>query len=106
MMEGGAHALGCAVIPAGVGQTDLQLRAIADIRPHGYAGTPSFLKILVDKAREEGTDISSMTKALVTARPSCHPTAPPCARRASSPARAMARPISGLWLTRARRKRG
>lgn len=66
MMEGGAHALGCAVIPAGVGQTDLQLRAIADIRPHGYAGTPSFLKILVDKAREEGTDISSLTKALVT----------------------------------------
>lgn len=66
MMESGAHALGCAVVPAGVGQTDLQLRAIADIRPHGYAGTPSFLKILVDKAREEGADISSMTKALVT----------------------------------------
>ena len=66
MMESGAHALGCAVVPAGVGQTDLQLRAIADIRPHGYAGTPSFLKILVDKARQEGTDISSLTKALVT----------------------------------------
>ncbi|WP_454918593.1 phenylacetate--CoA ligase family protein [Xanthobacter sediminis] len=66
MIEGGAHALGCAVVPAGVGQTDLQLRAIADIRPDGYGGTPSFLKILVDKARETGTDISSLRKALVT----------------------------------------
>lgn len=66
MIEGGAHALGCAVVPAGVGQTDLQLRAIADIRPAGYGGTPSFLKILLDKARETGTDISSLKKALVT----------------------------------------
>lgn len=66
MMESGAHAIGCAVVPAGVGQTDLQLRAIADIRPHGYAGTPSFLKILVEKAREDGADISSLKKALVT----------------------------------------
>ena len=66
MIEGGAHALGCAVVPAGVGQTDLQLRAIADIRPQGYGGTPSFLKILVDKARETGTDISSLRKALVS----------------------------------------
>jgi phenylacetate-CoA ligase len=66
MIEGGAHALGCAVVPAGVGQTDLQLRAIADIRPDGYGGTPSFLKILVDKARESGIDISSLKKALVT----------------------------------------
>ncbi|WP_127088731.1 phenylacetate--CoA ligase family protein [Aquabacter cavernae] len=66
MIESGAHALGCAVVPAGVGQTDLQLRAIADIRPDGYGGTPSFLKILVDKAREEGLDISSLKKALVT----------------------------------------
>ncbi|WP_341992666.1 phenylacetate--CoA ligase family protein [Azorhizobium sp. AG788] len=66
MIESGAHALGCAVVPGGVGQTDLQLRAIADIRPHGYGGTPSFLKILLDKAREEGSDISSFTKALVS----------------------------------------
>ncbi|MFG1299547.1 AMP-binding protein [Xanthobacter sp. V3C-3] len=66
MVESGAHALGCAVVPAGVGQTDLQLRAIADIRPQGYGGTPSFLKILVDKARETGADISSLKKALVT----------------------------------------
>ncbi|WP_029006592.1 phenylacetate--CoA ligase family protein [Azorhizobium doebereinerae] len=66
MIESGAHAIGCAVVPGGVGQTDLQLRAIADIRPHGYGGTPSFLKILLDKAREEGADLSSLTKALVS----------------------------------------
>jgi len=66
MVESGAHALGCAVVPGGVGQSDLQLRAIADIRPHGYGGTPSFLKILVDKAQAEGADISSLTKALVS----------------------------------------
>ena len=66
MIEGAAHALGCAVVPAGVGQTDLQLRAIADIRPHGYGGTPSFLRILVEKALAEGVDISSLKKALVT----------------------------------------
>ncbi|MFG1422070.1 phenylacetate--CoA ligase family protein [Roseixanthobacter liquoris] len=66
MVESGAHALGCAVVPGGVGQTDLQLRAIADIRPDGYGGTPSFLKILVDKAREGGIDISSLKKALVS----------------------------------------
>lgn len=66
MIEGGAHALGCAVVPAGVGQTDLQLRAIADLRPDGYGGTPSFLKILLEKAQETGTDISSIKKALVT----------------------------------------
>lgn len=66
MVESGAHALGCAVVPAGVGQTDLQLRAIADIRPQGYGGTPSFLKILVDKARETGADISSLKRALVS----------------------------------------
>lgn len=66
MIESGAHALGCAVVPGGVGQSDLQLRAIADIRPHGYGGTPSFLKILLDKAREDGSDISSLSKALVS----------------------------------------
>lgn len=66
IIECGAHALGCAVVPGGVGQTDLQLRAIADIRPQGYGGTPSFLKILVDKARESGVDISSLKKALVS----------------------------------------
>ncbi len=67
IMESGAHALGCAVIPAGGGQTDQQVRVIADLRPVGYVGTPSFLKILLEKGREAGADMSSLTKALVSA---------------------------------------
>ncbi len=65
MLESGAHALGCAVVPAGVGQTEMQVRAIADIRPAGYAGTPSFLKIILEKGRETGADLSSLKRALV-----------------------------------------
>jgi phenylacetate-CoA ligase len=66
MMETAAHALGCTVFPGGVGNTELQLQAIAELRPQGYAGTPSFLKILVEKAAETGADISSISKALVS----------------------------------------
>ena len=66
MLESGAHALGCAVVPGGVGQTELQLRAINDIRPDGYVGTPSFLRILLEKAAETGADVSSISKALVS----------------------------------------
>ena len=65
MMESGAHALGCTVFPGGVGNTELQLQAMADLRPEAYLGTPSFLKILVEKAAESGTDIGSLKKALV-----------------------------------------
>jgi phenylacetate-CoA ligase len=64
IMESGAHAVGCTVFPAGIGQTEQQLQAIGELRPHGYTGTPSFLRILVEKALETGTDISSMRKAL------------------------------------------
>jgi phenylacetate-CoA ligase len=67
IVETGAAALGCAVIPAGTGQTELQVRTIADLRPTVYAGTPSFLKILLDKAAELAVDISSLKKALVGA---------------------------------------
>jgi phenylacetate-CoA ligase len=66
MYETGAHALGCAVIPGGTGQTEQQVRAIADLRPAGYAGTPSFLKIILGKAEELGADISSLRKASVS----------------------------------------
>jgi phenylacetate-CoA ligase len=66
MMESAAHALDCAVIPAGVGQTELQLQTLADLKPTAYAGTPSFLKILLDKADETGTDISSLKYGLVS----------------------------------------
>jgi phenylacetate-CoA ligase len=66
MVEGGARALGCPVVPGGTGQTELQLRAIADIRPSAYAGTPSFLMILLDKGRELGLDTSSLKKTLLS----------------------------------------
>ena len=66
MMETGAHALGCAVIPGGTGQTELQLRAIGDLRPLGYVGTPSFLRIILEKGRESGADLSSLKRALVS----------------------------------------
>jgi phenylacetate-CoA ligase len=67
MVESGADALGCPVIPAGTGQTEQQLRTIADLRPVGYVGTPSFLKVLLDRAANEGSDVSSIKKALVGA---------------------------------------
>jgi phenylacetate-CoA ligase len=67
MMESGAHAVGCTVFPAGVGQTEQQLQAMADLRPDAYSGTPSFLRILIEKAQEARCDISSMGKALTGA---------------------------------------
>jgi phenylacetate-CoA ligase len=65
IMESGAHAVGCTVFPAGVGQTEQQLQAIAELRPEAYTGTPSFLRILVEKAQEAGVDIASLRKGLV-----------------------------------------
>jgi len=65
IMESGAHALGCTVIPGGVGNTEQQLAAIADLRPVAYSGTPSFLKILIEKAAETGAKLS-IHKALVS----------------------------------------
>jgi len=66
MLDSGARALGCAVIPGGVGNTEQQLDVIADLRPQAYCGTPSFLKILLDKAAETGRDASSIVKAQVS----------------------------------------
>lgn len=66
MMETGAHALGCTVFAGGVGNTELQLQAMQDLRPDAYAGTPSFLRILVEKAMAEGVTLPSLKKALVT----------------------------------------
>jgi phenylacetate-CoA ligase len=65
ILESGAHAVGCSVFPAGTGQTEQQLQAIAELRPDGYTGTPSFLRILVEKALESGSDIGSLRKAAV-----------------------------------------
>ena len=65
IMESGAHAVGCTVFPAGTGQTEQQLQAIAELKPRAYLGTPSFLRILVEKAQAGGVDIRSLTKGLV-----------------------------------------
>lgn len=69
MMDSGARALGCAVVPGGVGNTEQQVMAIRDIRPNGYVGTPSFLKIILDKAAEMGADVSCLKHALVGGEP-------------------------------------
>jgi len=66
LLEGGAHALGCAVIPGGVGATEAQLDAIVQFRPTGYVGTPDFLKILLDSAERAGKDASSIGRGLVS----------------------------------------
>lgn len=66
MLEGGAHALGCCVFPAGVGQTEMQAQTIDHLKPTAYTGTPSFLKIILEKADELGLDSSSITRAVVT----------------------------------------
>ena len=67
MVEGGAAKIGCAVIPAGIGQTEMQVQAIADLRPDTYVGTPSFLRLIIQKAAEMNADISSIRNALMGA---------------------------------------
>lgn len=66
IFEGGARKLGCSVFPGGTGQSEQQIQAMVDLRPDGYVGTPSFLRILVEKAEEIGADISSLKKACVS----------------------------------------
>jgi len=66
MMETGAHALGCTVFPGGIGQTEQQVQAMAELQPAGYIGTPSFLKIIIEKAAEMGVPLPSVKKALVS----------------------------------------
>ncbi len=66
MMDLAAQAVGCAVFPAGTGQTELQVAAIADMKPDGYAGTPSFLKIILEKADELKANVASLKKASVS----------------------------------------
>ena len=66
MLESGAHALGCCVFPGGVGQTEFQVEAMSRLKPRAYAGTPSFLDIILEKAVELGRDLSSLKKALVS----------------------------------------
>jgi phenylacetate-CoA ligase len=67
MVDLAARRIGCAVIPAGIGQTEQQIEVIRALRPDAYVGTPSFLRIIVEKARETGADISNLKRALVAA---------------------------------------
>jgi phenylacetate-CoA ligase len=69
MLETGLHALGCSVFPAGTGQTEQQVAAMADLGPDGYVGTPSFLRIILERADELGVALPSLAKALVSAEP-------------------------------------
>ena len=64
MMETGAHALGCTVFAGGTGQTEQQVQAMAELQPAGYIGTPSFLKIILEKALDMGVALPSVTKAM------------------------------------------
>ena len=66
ILESGAHALGCTVIPGGVGNTEQQVEAIAHLKPSGYTGTPDFLKILLDTADKTGKNVSSLKRGLVS----------------------------------------
>ncbi|MEY4979451.1 MAG: hypothetical protein RLZZ352_1721 [Pseudomonadota bacterium] len=65
ILESGAHAVGCTVFPAGTGQTEQQLEAMQDLQPDGYTGTPSFLRILLEKAQQAGVRLSRLNKASV-----------------------------------------
>ncbi len=67
MVDSAARKIGCAVIPAGIGQTEQQIELIRMLKPDAYVGTPSFLRIIVEKAREAGADISNLRRALVGA---------------------------------------
>jgi phenylacetate-CoA ligase len=66
MTESGAHALGCTVFPGGVGNTELQLQAMAELGSDGYVGTPSFLRIALEKAAETGLVLPRLKKAMVS----------------------------------------
>ena len=67
MLESGARALGCTVVPTGVGQTEMQVAAIGSLRINAFVGTPSFLKLIAEKADELKADISCLEKAQVGA---------------------------------------
>src|SRR5579871_2360318 len=66
ILESGLQALGCTVIPGGIGNTEMQVDAIAQLRPTDYTGTPDFLKVLLDAAQASGKDASSLRRALVS----------------------------------------
>ena len=87
------------MIPAGSGQTEMQVQAMAALRPDAYVGTPSFLKIIIEKAREMGADIGSLQHAIVGAE-----ALPPSLRAWLQRTRRAAR-AADLWLGRHRQHR-
>ena len=107
MLETGAHALGCTVFPAGIGQTEQQVQAMAELQPAGYVGTPSFLRIILEKADEMGVALPSLKKALVSAeafpQSFCDALARSRHRRITRRTR---RPTSARSLTRPKRAKG
>ncbi len=66
IIDEGARALGCMVLPSGTGNTDMQVEAAATLKPGVYCGTPDFLKVMLDRAAETGKDLSSVKRALVS----------------------------------------
>ena len=66
MFDSAAEVLGCPIIPGGVGNTEQQIEAIAQIKPAGYVGTPDFLKVILDAAQKSGKDVSSLKRGLVS----------------------------------------
>jgi len=66
ILDSGARALGCAVFPAGVGNTDMQIEAVEVFKPTGFVGTPDYLKVLLDRGAEQGGNVSSIKRALVS----------------------------------------
>ncbi|MEM9104617.1 MAG: AMP-binding protein [Pseudomonadota bacterium] len=66
ILDEGARALGCLVFPAGIGNTEAQVEAAAVLQPTAYTGTPDYLKVLLDKAEELGTDLSCIKRAMVS----------------------------------------
>jgi len=66
MLESGALALGCAVFPAGTGQSEQQVEVMRDLQPDGYVGTPSFLTVILEKAEASGVALPSLKKVLVS----------------------------------------
>lgn len=66
ILDAGLRALGCAVVPGGVGNTEQQIEAIAHLKPRGFTGVPDYLKVLLDAGLEAGKDMSSLKIALVS----------------------------------------
>jgi phenylacetate-CoA ligase len=96
MLETGAHALGCTVFPGGTGQTEQQVQAMAELKPDGYVGTPSFLKIVLDKADELGVALPSLRKALVSGEAFLPPVREALAARGIAGCQAYASADAGL----------